>query len=238
MYYVYLHTNKINNKKYCGITNNIENRWRNNGIAYKPYSGRIYHRKFWNAIQKYGWDNFEHKILFEVDTDEEAWEKEKEIIEKFRLTEREFGYNIAPGGNGGRIYKEHPKGMLGKHHSEETKMKLSESFSGKNNPFYGKDWNDYGGHPKGMLGKKHKDTTQWCHQVSIKVILQNGDEYKFSNLSKASRELNIPRNVLYNSLRKNKPYKNPQNFPNYNIYNGIRVIKIDNTEVTYETKAS
>ena len=31
--------------------------------------------------------------------------------------------------------------MRGKHHTEETKKKLSESHSGENNPMYGKDWN-------------------------------------------------------------------------------------------------
>ena len=34
--------------------------------------------------------------------------------------------------------KEHPKGMLGKHHTEETKEKLSELNKGKKNYFYGK----------------------------------------------------------------------------------------------------
>ena len=39
MYYIYSHINKTNGKRYIGITNDIENRWRNNGIAYKPNGG-------------------------------------------------------------------------------------------------------------------------------------------------------------------------------------------------------
>lgn len=42
--------------------------------------------------------------------------------------------------------------MKGKHHSEETKRKMSESKSGKNNPMYGK--------PGTMLGKQHPSKGQ------------------------------------------------------------------------------
>ena len=63
MYSVYLHNNKINNKKYIGITKQKpKNRWGLNGYNYNssPY--------FYAAIQKYGWDNFEHiiKIIFVI----------------------------------------------------------------------------------------------------------------------------------------------------------------------------
>ena len=54
---IYMHTNKINGKKYIGQTfQNIEYRWRQDGSGYKG-------QPFYNAIEKYGWDNFEHKIL-------------------------------------------------------------------------------------------------------------------------------------------------------------------------------
>ena len=59
-YTVYVHINKINHKKYIGITKQKpEDRWGKNGENYKESP------HFYAAIQKYGWDNFEHIILKE-----------------------------------------------------------------------------------------------------------------------------------------------------------------------------
>ena len=72
MYIVYQHKNKINNKVYIGITSRTpQERWGNQGCNYKssPY--------FYNSIQKYGWDNFEHNILYTDLTKEEACKKEQ-----------------------------------------------------------------------------------------------------------------------------------------------------------------
>lgn len=58
-YYVYCHENKINHKRYVGITcTKPEKRWGTNGQRYKECP------HFWHAIQKYGWDNFDHMILY------------------------------------------------------------------------------------------------------------------------------------------------------------------------------
>ena len=65
-YLVYIHTNKLNGKKYVGQTcQRPEKRW-NNGKGYKleTYFGK--------AIKKYGWDNFEHEIVAENLTKEET----------------------------------------------------------------------------------------------------------------------------------------------------------------------
>ena len=70
MYTVYQHKNKINGKNYFGITSkNPEERWKK-GEGYKSSP------HFYLAIKKYGWDNFEHNILFEGLTKEEACLKE------------------------------------------------------------------------------------------------------------------------------------------------------------------
>ena len=82
MYIVYMHTCP-NGKKYIGITSQSpERRWqKGKGYAYgsNPY--------FYNAIEKYGWDNIEHTILFRNLTKEEAEQKEIELIKEHKTSQ-------------------------------------------------------------------------------------------------------------------------------------------------------
>lgn len=89
---VYMHTSP-NNKRYIGITcQRPIKRWGGNGCG---YVGNEY---FWRAIQKYGWDNFQHEILFECLTKEEAEQKEIELIAYYDTTNSSKGYNMTAGG--------------------------------------------------------------------------------------------------------------------------------------------
>jgi hypothetical protein len=107
-YTVYMHINKINNKKYIGITQQkLKKRW-GNGNGYK---NNIY---FWRAIKKYGWDNFEHIVLFKNINELTAKETEKYLIQKYNTYDANYGYNISLGGDG----------TYGYHHTDETKEKI------------------------------------------------------------------------------------------------------------------
>ena len=90
---MYIHTNKVNQKVYIGITGRKPSeRWQNgNGYKLNPY--------FWNAIQKYGWDGFEHEIIEDNLTRKEAEQKEIYYIKKYDSTNHSKGYNIQRGGN-------------------------------------------------------------------------------------------------------------------------------------------
>lgn len=92
-YVVYKHTSP-SNKVYIGVTcqNPPEKRWAN-GKGYND------NKHFSRAISKYGWQNFLHEILFAGLTKEQAIEKEIELIAKYNATNRDYGYNIALGGN-------------------------------------------------------------------------------------------------------------------------------------------
>jgi len=132
-YCVYCHTNKINNKKYIGITRNIpERRW-NNGRGY------LNNDHFHRAIEKYGWHNFSHEILYTDLSKEQAEEIEIALIKEYDSANPEHGYNIELGGNGtGRITDETRKrisdALKGHGCSEETRRKISISQTGKKYP--------------------------------------------------------------------------------------------------------
>ena len=117
-YVLYMHRNKTNGKRYIGITNNVARRWSGQGNRY-DHSPRFY-----NAIKKYGWDGFTHEIVLDGLTLEEANRYEIEYIARYQTQDHDKGYNIAPGGD-------YVPSNLGKHHSEETKRKISESNKGK-----------------------------------------------------------------------------------------------------------
>lgn len=160
MYYVYIHTNVVNGKKYCGYTNNPNKRWRNEGICYKPKKGRENTRPFWNAIVKYGWDNFKSEIILETPNKQDAKNREIEIIDKLNLRDRRYGYNVAKGGDGGVIYLEHPRGMLGKSQTEYNNECCRQRFI-ENNPMHnGVVWGVTHHHPRGMKGKLHSEETK------------------------------------------------------------------------------
>ena len=155
-YTVYMHKNKINNKIYIGLTSiSVERRWQK-GEGYKQQL------HFYRAIQKYGWDNFEHIIIKSDLTREEASSLENQLINQYDTLNPEKGYNKREGGiktytlteeqrkalgaaNKGKVFtKEHCKKISEKlknrEFSDEAKLKMSEAkliagtFQGKNNP--------------------------------------------------------------------------------------------------------
>lgn len=122
-YIVYMHTSP-SNKRYIGITGQKpKRRWREDGYGYKD------HLYFWKAIQKYGWDNFKHEILFEGLSKEEAEQKEIELISYYKSNYKDFGYNLSSGGE---------SGSKGYKYNEEQREHMRKIHGGKNNPMYGK----------------------------------------------------------------------------------------------------
>lgn len=149
---VYIHivpkeiSNYSHDKYYVGITSQKpEDRWGSNGSGYKSQS------YFWNAIQKYDWNNIQHEIFARNLTKEEACNMERSLIKNLKSNDKNRGYNLTNGGDGVEGYRftkeqiqkmsVQRKGELnsffGKHHTDEVRRKMSENHydcSGMNNP--------------------------------------------------------------------------------------------------------
>ncbi len=191
-YKVYKHTNLLNKKVYIGITcQDVNRRW-NNGKGYNNNPHFLF------AIQKYGWNNFEHVVLFDKLTKEQAEEKESELIQYYNSTNPEYGYNIKnggfhPGSMPDSIKEKIGKSNLGKKRTNEAKekmrkkalqmtdehkRKMSEARIGV------KPWNT-----GVVFSEEEKDKIKGNTYIPVRCIeLQK----IFKSISYASRELDIP----------------------------------------------
>ena len=100
-----------NGKNYVGQTCDLSNRFSDyKGLHCKNQ------RMLYNALKKYGWENFTNEVL-EYVPNELADEYERHYITTFKCCTE--GLNLDSGGN------------FNKHHSEETKLKMRIAQKGK-----------------------------------------------------------------------------------------------------------
>lgn len=117
---VYKITNKVNDKSYIGVTTQIlQKRISEHKCRAHKEGGQK--NKFYAALNKYGLENFDVKVLSECKTKKELQNKEIELIKKMKPE-----YNITPGGS---------VGCLGYRWSDEARKKMSEQRKGR------KAWN-------------------------------------------------------------------------------------------------
>lgn len=119
---IYKYTCKTTGKVYIGQTINESKR----KSAHKRMQ-TDWHSHFYNAIARYGYEDFEYKILYEVISEIPYYIKqvldlmETYYIKVYQSTNPQFGYNIAAGGGG----------TIGVHLSEEHKRKISQALKSK-----------------------------------------------------------------------------------------------------------
>ena len=131
---IYQHTSP-SGKSYIGQTNNYKKR-----NSYHKFSireeDRLQSSPFTQAIAKYGWDSFTHRLLENNLTLDEANEREQFYIALFN-TLTPNGYNVLPGGKNSTHTDETKQKMrllaTGRKHSEETiqKIKLAKQAQAK-----------------------------------------------------------------------------------------------------------
>lgn len=81
---VYIHKFP-NGKKYVGVCQCCQDRW-NDGNGYAN------NKEMYDDIKKYGWNNIEHKILYETGDNILAYSLERILIEELELVKN--GYNV------------------------------------------------------------------------------------------------------------------------------------------------
>ena len=143
---VYIHRCVENNKAYIGIAKGTpSHRWGQNGKKYHKDSQPV----FYNAIQKYGWDSFEH-IIWATDLEhDEAKHIEQILIALFRTNCRKhknpsYGYNETDGGDGsiGRVVSLETREKISRAHkgkklSKEQRERISRTLTGRPSPTKG-----------------------------------------------------------------------------------------------------
>ena len=205
-YVVYKHTTP-SGKVYIGITcQDIRKRWKN-GKGYELCTA------FNRAIQKYGWENITHEILFAGLTKDQACKIEVSMIALYNSSDPSNGYNLTKGGEHyefsdlikGRLsdalksyYRSHPEvgekksaTQIGRVLSSETRKKMSESrkrFLAKNPERRIECGNSFRG--------KHRSLTNADKRKAI--VCSNGERYV--SLTEASKLLKISRTSISNHL--------------------------------------
>ena len=117
--YVYIITNKINGKKYIGLSINKKKWFRESYYG----SGKLIKQ----SIEKYGKENFTKEIVKEFDNEKDCREYERLLIEQYNAIDDPMFYNLAPGGYGGAC-----KGHVV---TDETREKIKKINSGENHFF-------------------------------------------------------------------------------------------------------
>lgn len=196
-YTVYIHI-APNGKRYVGITSQkVEQRWRN-GRGYKQ------NQPFYNAIQKYGWDNIKHEVVAFDISYEEAALLEKELIQKYKTRDKHYGYNICVGGE---------NGWVGVHHTDEAKKKMSIAKAGKPSSRKGVKLSDG---TKRKLSESHKGKYRGLPikpKIYKRIFDKNGkiifsDEHR-KKISEARKGIKYSKEILENMSKAQVKTKKP-----------------------------
>ena len=191
--YIYETTNLINGKKYIG-------QHRGNFDSDYYGSGKL----ILKAIEKYGKENFKVKLIEECNNLDELNKKEIYWISKLNADLRSDYYNIASGGSNIRSFRGINNPMYGKHHSEESKAKMSinQSISSWNKGTSGLYSKEYrakisSGVSKSKKGKKLSESHRLAISKAVSKRVKNEDNPNYSYYT-----LEYMNKILYFSGRK------------------------------------
>lgn len=211
-YTVYMHKTP-SDKYYIGITSKInpKERWRNG----KGYSCNKYFEK---AIKKYGWNNIEHIILYKNLIEQEAKQKEIELIAKYKSSNVLYGYNLSTGGETSKGYK-HTEEQIKKQktnrklpiYTDETRKKMSDSakLKWKKEEYRNNIIKKMKGRPSPNKGRKFdedfKNKIKATRKVRYIVCLENNEIYRGTR--DVAEKLGIDRRTVMRILKNEYGFK-------------------------------
>lgn len=163
IYSIYKSTNRINGKVYIGFASDVTKR----KYRHKHYAlTKNILNRFYSAIRKYGWDNFDWEILYQSDDREHCLgEMERFFIEEYRSYigfDDCHGYNMTLGGDG----------CTGNHKpkTEEHRRKISQRHKGK------------------KLTKEHISNAAIARSKEYVMLGPNGETVHIKNMAQFCRE--------------------------------------------------
>lgn len=191
-YIVYKISNTINNKVYFGITQqSLNKRWQ----QHKCNSSRKnYH--LYNAIKKYGFENFKIEVVYNAKNKHDMFKKEIELIHTYKSNDRRYGYNNSTGGEKSKFgsklsdeqknkISEYQKNRIRKPFTQETKIKMSNSAKGRD--------------MSALIKKSAEKRKGIPSHNRVKVVLNNSIVYE--SISEASIKTGVSIGSIHNNLK-------------------------------------
>ncbi|OUQ14271.1 hypothetical protein B5E87_03670 [Massilimicrobiota sp. An142] len=198
---IYMIKNRINSKKYIGQSINIEKRWKDH---IKMSHTNIRNNHLYNALKKYGIENFDFSVLEEC-TKDELNIREKYWINYYQTVDRNKGYNATSGGDSHYYLRDESKQKISQTRKElYANTNLAEVYSIAMKKKIAKDDTYY----KQLASQQAQDNIRkikslnkrayWSNEENknkaIKSVANNWKDEEYRNKNLAQREL------AYNSL--------------------------------------
>ena len=206
--YTYMVTNNKNGKVYVG-----SHSWKGEGLDPNYYgSGKIIKQ----AVEKYGKENFQVEVLYYYDTVEECRADEERILTEYNVRDCIHSYNIKNAAVGmtseDMTGEKHP--LYGKHHTDETRQKMSQAHKGKTlsadtkrkmseaqKGKRGKDSPRYGKHHTDATRKKMSQAHNYKKIPIVAIQLSTGKIRVFESKMECARKLNLDPAHIRHCLR-------------------------------------
>lgn len=214
-YIVYEHISP-SGKVYVGQTYDLKIRWQGKGHMYlnKTKKGKYAQPYFAHALLKYGWDAFEHRIILEGVSKNEANYAEKYLIKWYKL--HKMSYNMTDGGEGTcgikrtmspemrkymSKYMRANSVLIGTHRTEKQKQSAREKMLGRK----------MSEEARAKMSKAHTGEKQVWKYKKVYAFDKATKEFvkEYISISEAAKDNNLHNSAIGNAARGKCPSAGP-----------------------------